>query len=135
MNCQKGLLLALLSIFFSGCTNEVDLGDGFVFFPDNGFIGYWRKGDTLSFDVPSDVVYYINTKKVLIIKQNRRDKEYAIFGKTDYPNEDSVFYWIIEKDKPSVYGPLIEAEFRQVLIEKEFGFLNQHKNSEKKHEM
>lgn len=96
----NGSLLMLFSI-----GSEEKLGGGYDFFQGRIFgpIG-----------VPDEVLNFSHDRHFIIVKQLPTPYPNAMDQiRYNYPlGRDSVYYWIIDKDKTEVYGPISSQEFK-----------------------
>lgn len=108
------LLLAILFVILQcfGFIDEVPLGNGFTFFGDGPvFISYRKKGDTLSFDIPPDVLAYKNTRRNLLVMHYPAPYDHPMFTSYVYPHgRDTTYYFFIDKKSKEVTGPLLYSE-------------------------
>lgn len=98
-------------------TGKVRLGGGFYYYDDGAyFIDYWKRGDSLQFTIPPEVLSYYNNRRILIIKQQPRECDYRMHSRYDYPyGRDSVYYWYIDKRNKEINGPMLYSDMDSFL--------------------
>lgn len=113
-------LLCLVVLFIWGSSEEHHLGRGFSYFESPSSVFYWKKGDTLQFNIPPDVLSYHNTWNTLLVKQHPRPYPHFEDTPFDYPmGRDTVYYFFIDKHTKEVTGPLPYSEMESFLQERD----------------
>ena len=111
------LVLSVLLLLPFLDTGEVRLGGGFYYYDDGPcFIGYWKRGDSIQFTIPPEVLSYYNNRRILIIKQRPQQYDNRMHSCYDYPNgRDSVYYWYIDKGNMEINGPMLYSDMDSFL--------------------
>lgn len=112
-------VICIIVLFIGGASEEHKLGKGFTYFETPGFVAYWKKGDTLQFNIPPKVIAYHNTCGALLIKQHPSRYSHSEDTQYVYPlGKDTVYYFFIDKYTKEVTGPLLYSEMDTFLHEK-----------------
>lgn len=104
------IFVILLSVFIGVLnydSNIVKLGKGY-------FYDKTKKHVLCNYnkDIPPYVISYDYDRYHIIVEQRPQYKEYAIYGKVDYPKgKDNTYYWIIIKQSNEVIGPMLYDDF------------------------
>jgi len=101
-------LLILREIFMPG---EEYLGGGYIY--DSNTRAIYGK-NTGQIDIPNEVVQYKYNKKYIVAKQlylHAVDTSWFNIGNKVLKNEDSIYYWIVDKQKDTVYDPMDSITF------------------------
>ena len=115
---DKGILIILVCIvlFIYAHIGEVNLGRGFIFYESPSFISYYRKQDSLRFDIPPQVVSYKNTLNYLLVMQRPEKYDNVMFSQYVYPyGRERLYYWFIDKRSKEVVGPMLYPEMQLYL--------------------
>ena len=135
VNKRKILLLSLICFIvlsFWGAREEHYLGRGFTYIESPSLITYWKRNDTLQFDISPKVLSYNNSWNFLLIKQ--RPNPYPHIEDTPYNyafGRDTVYYFFIDKSTKKVTGPLLYADMELFLREKDLSQMLQKLESKK----
>jgi hypothetical protein len=123
VNKIKIVLLSIICIivfFIWGAREEHHLGRGFTYFESPGHVAYWKKGDTLHFDIPPKVLSYKNTWNTLLVKQHPRQYPHIEDTPYFYPyGRDTIYYFFVDKRSRTVTGPLLYSEMESFLQERD----------------
>ena len=63
-------IICVIVFFIWGAREEHHLGRGFTYFESPEHVAYWKKGDTLHYNIPPNVLSYHNTWNALDKKKN-----------------------------------------------------------------
>lgn len=113
----KRILFILFIIFTPSIIREIffpeddHLGGGYTF---NSYAIWGEKAEQI--DIPNEVIQYNYNKKYIIAKQrylHAVDTTWFNIGNRNsaYGKYDSIYYWIIDKQKDTVYGPMDSVQF------------------------
>ena len=97
------IFFCLFLIFYIKCdTDSKNLGSGFVYNDKHKHI-------TGKIDIPPTIISYNYDKCFIVAKQKPKEFDEAIYDKKEYVyplGRDSVYYWLIIKQKQEVFGAL-----------------------------
>lgn len=98
-----------------------------IFFPEDDYLGGGYTFDSKAIwgekpeqiDIPNEVIQYNYNKKYIIAKQrylHAVDTTWFNIGNRNraYGEYDSIYYWIIDKQKDTVYGPMDSITFIRI---------------------
>ncbi len=106
------IILVLISVFFSLPPYKY-LGNGYVYHSEY----YYITGNTKEEHIPPNVIKYKNSSQYVTAMQVPLRNIYQLhlpdeFDSLTYVLDmDTTYYWIIEKQKHIVYGPLLWEEY------------------------
>lgn len=119
LNRMRHLLcfLFLAHLSFYSCTSDYyrNLGKGYVYRDEGGDMKeiYHKFSDA---EIPPTILSYSYNDKYVIAKQYPKLPRDAYSKDYNYTN-DSIFYWLIEKDNNTIYGPLNNKQIRSLAEE------------------
>lgn len=125
--------MALLMISVCSCSNDyVNLGKWFRFDVQNEYITSRQIGFMYPViienqlerrDIPPRVIDYVYDKRYILVKQKPKLPLEQIYYDSDefsYPmGTDSVYYWIVDKNKGAVLGPFLFDDYKSKCLELE----------------
>lgn len=93
-----------------------------IFFPEDDYLGggYTFNSNAIwgdkpeQIDIPNEVIEYNYNSKYIIAKQlyvHAVDTSWFNIGDRTYGDYDVIYYWIIDKQEDTVYGPLDSMSF------------------------
>lgn len=105
-------LFSFISLFIN--YDNIELGNGFVYNEE-------RKDILGKIDIPPQIISYERDEKYVIVKQLPSKYHNVIYNKIHYEytnGRNSIYYWLIEKNKQNVMGPMDSLDFIRILKEK-----------------
>lgn len=94
------LLLWTIASFVFFYDDSENLGGGYTYYPEQkDIIG---KQDILPY-----ILEYKYNSDIIVVKQHPAELKDVMYTDYDYPlGRDTIYYWIIDKDKQMLHGPL-----------------------------
>ncbi len=109
------LFIILQTIYNLGGNNDVRLGADYYYCKYRKDILCNNNKDG-SVDIPPTVLSYAFDRNYILVKQKMDTSIDVIYDKIVYPHSvDSIYYWVINKKIPKVYGPINKNEFDEIL--------------------
>lgn len=109
------LFYGLISAFVFGYDqyewgDAVDLGNGYTYFVDNRY----HSIDSKDLQLDGIILNYNFDERHIILKQNLFGRYTDCTKKYNYPSIYGNYYWIIDKESDSCYGPMRLGKFKNM---------------------
>lgn len=113
--------IILSCMLLMSCTSDITyrLGNGYVYHNEGGSLKrIFCTRAKCNIYIPPTILSYSYDNTFILAKQNPKFPRLAIEPDYSYnfdESKDSVFYWVINKKKCQLYGPLSKPEFDAII--------------------